>query len=135
VTISWLAGWANAPSSQPNNYTNPHLAITLPSVLVVARPPELLLIASHSASLFSHNHRRLFFLLGIVFSTIFMKTCPPFLGFRTFFNSFTNDVPFAKTQKRINFETFFDDSSTLHNFPFQKRCPRGVLSCLASSPA
>src|ERR1700755_2574600 len=49
VTISWLAGWL-APSSQSNNFTTQHLAIPLPSVLVVARSPELLLIVSHSAS-------------------------------------------------------------------------------------
>jgi hypothetical protein len=135
VTISWLAGWG-APSSQSNNFTTPHLAITLPSVLVVARPPELLLIVSHSAFLSSHHHRRLFFL------DYFHENCPSFLGFRTFFNSFTNDVPFAKTQKRINFEMFFDDSSPpTHPLPstitshFKSVAPRGVLSCLASSPA
>jgi hypothetical protein len=77
VTISWLAGW-DAPSSQSDNFMTPHLAITLPSALGVARPPELLLIASHSGFLLISHHIDFFFffLLGIVFSTMFTKTAP-----------------------------------------------------------
>ena len=131
ATISWLAGW-DAPSSQSDNFMTPHLAITLPSVLGVARPPELLLIASHSGFLFfSHHHRLLFlFLLGIVFSTIFMKIAP-LVSDSASSSQLYDRRSLCENTKKDQLRNVFDDSSPPSTITSHFKSVALVVSCLA----